>query len=73
MDVDMQTRGHSFKLVLSSCNLETQKKKFHLRAVQRWNLLSEVTVMQTTLPAFKRECNWSLGMHCIQYHNSFFC
>ena len=54
MAVDRRTRGHSLKLVLPRCNLEMQKRFFHVRAVQRWNSLSEHTVMHTALPSFKR-------------------
>ena len=50
--VDRRTRGHTFKVVVPSCELE-MRRFFHVRVIQRWNSLSDSTVVQPTLSAFK--------------------
>ena len=58
---DRKTRGHSFRVVLPRCDLEMRKRFFHVRVIQKWNSLSNHTVVQSTLPSFKSVLDPELG------------
>ena len=47
------TRGHSFKLVKSRCNLELRRHFFTNRVVNQWNSLPSYVVCVPTVNSFK--------------------
>ena len=50
---DLRTRGHSLKLNIPSCNLNSRKYSFSVRVVPEWNSLPEEVVTAPTINTFK--------------------
>ena len=54
LNVDSQTRGHSWKKSICRSKLNIRKYFFSERLVNRWNQLSQNDVDQTSVSGFKR-------------------
>jgi len=49
------TRGHSWKLMKAHCRTDTRLYFFSSRVLNRWNSLSQETVVACSVNAFKRQ------------------
>jgi len=81
INMDIRTRGHSFKLVKHRCHLEMRRHFFSERVINRWNKLDQATVSATTVNSFKSRlekeedrrsaCLWTislLGLEAVLHH-----
>ena len=63
------TRGHSKKLQVQRCRLDTRKRSFAFRVVPLWNSLSSEAVEATTLSSFKSHIHRELNAELFKVFN----
>ena len=60
-NINVRTRGHSYKLAIPCWDTEVKARFFSIRVLPVWNELPEHVVTAVSVIAFKRQLNLSLG------------